>query len=118
MKVLIVDDEAFARRTLRRLLSTREVEVFEAQEGGEGLLQYEKLRPEVILVDIMMNKGLGGEWLIQRLLETFPGCNIIVCSGKPQSELLKYQLMGVRACLSKPIKCDELWNEIDKIGIM
>ena len=56
VRVLIVDDSAFVRRTLRTLLlSSREIEVVgTAVDGNEGLRQVEALEPDVITLDLEM----------------------------------------------------------------
>ena len=53
--VLIVDDNAFVRRALQKLL-TRElaVEVREAQNGKEAIDKAGELRPDLIVLDISM----------------------------------------------------------------
>lgn len=115
IKILIVDDELFARNTLKRLLYSDYTQLYEAEDGYEGLIQYDKIRPDIIIVDLLIKGGIGGEWLIEKLLSSYKKPNIIVCSGKPQSELLKYKLMGAKACIHKPVKFNELWKIINDI---
>lgn len=116
MKILIVDDEIFARKTLSRMLLDRpNVEIIEADDCYDAYKYYEEYHPEIVISDILMKGGIGGEWLIEKLLNSDKRCNIIVCSGKPLSELLKYKLMGAKYCLHKPVKYDELWDCIDSI---
>ena len=114
MKILVVDDEVFARKTYRRILSNKDVEIVEASDAYSAYCKYEEERPDIVISDIMM-KGIGGDWLISKLLEKFPDANIIVCSGKPKIQLLKYRLIGAKAILSKPINYNNLWYEIDAI---
>ncbi len=53
--ILIVDDEATARRRLRRLLAGQEVEIVgESRDGLEALTAIRDLRPEIVLLDIQM----------------------------------------------------------------
>jgi two-component system LytT family response regulator len=70
MKAVIVDDERLARQELRRLLAAHpEVEIAgEAASGEEALAQIEKLRPEVLFLDIQM-PGMSGFDLLSRLNE-------------------------------------------------
>ena len=114
MKVLIVDDEIFARRTLERLLSEEEdVEIIEADDCYDAYTMYEEMNPDIVITDILMKGGIGGEWLIERILKLDPQAKIIVCSGRQKAEMLKYKLMGAKYCLQKPIKYQELWDSID-----
>lgn len=114
MKVLIVDDELFARRTLERILSD-DAEIIEAQDCYDAYTMYEAFHPDVVITDIMMKGGIGGDWLIDKLLQLDEQAKIIVCSGRQKTDLLKYKLMGAKYCIQKPIKYQELWDCIDAV---
>jgi DNA-binding LytR/AlgR family response regulator len=60
MRVLVVDDEAAARQRLIRLLADCDVDVVgEAADGLEALEMAERLKPEVVLLDIEMPEVSG-----------------------------------------------------------
>lgn len=63
IRALVVDDHARVRQLVRRLLeSSGEVEVVgEAGDGEQALLQVQRLKPDVLLLDIHMPRldGLG-----------------------------------------------------------
>ncbi len=115
MKILIVDDEIFALRTLERLLDRDDIEIIEANDCYDAFTMYEDLQPDIVITDILMKGGIGGEWLIEKILRYDSNANIIVCSGRQKTELLKYKLMGAKYCLQKPIKYQELWDCIDEL---
>ena len=69
----------------------------------------------MIFTDIMMKGGIGGDWLIDKLLQLDEHAKIIVCSGRQKTDLLKYKLMGAKYCIQKPIKYQELWDCIDAV---
>ena len=57
-KVLIVDDAAFMRITLKTMLEKNEFEVIgEAPNGLEGVKKYAELKPDVVTMDITMQCG-------------------------------------------------------------
>ena len=114
MRFLIIDDELFARTTLKRLLSSSDVEIFECSNAYDGYVKTEELHPDIVFCDICMN-GIGGDWMVEKILQNMPSTNVIVVSGKPKEELLKYKLIGAKAVITKPIKFNTLWNEIDAI---
>lgn len=61
-RVLIIDDDDDFRASTRALLESRGFEVFEASSGKEGLRRLSECRPDVILLDIMMeccSEGYG-----------------------------------------------------------
>ncbi len=73
MKVLIADDHALFREGVAALLSGyKDLEVVgEAADGSEAIQQVEKLRPDVVLLDIAM-PGLGGLEATLELKKLFP----------------------------------------------
>lgn len=60
-RVLIVDDEATSRDTLRAQLETDDIEVVVASSGREAFLRMPELVPDVILLDVMMPETDGYE---------------------------------------------------------
>jgi len=63
IRVMIVDDHAIVRKGIRALLATeRDIEVLgEASDGAEAIAQAQALRPDVILMDLVMPKIDGIE---------------------------------------------------------
>ncbi len=63
LRALIVDDEPIARRVLREdLQQLSDVEVLgEASDGKQALLQIEKLKPDVVFLDLQMPVMSGFE---------------------------------------------------------
>jgi two-component system, NarL family, response regulator LiaR len=82
IRVLIVDDHAVVREGLRAFLDLQDdVEVAgEAADGLEAVRQAEHLRPDVILMDLVMPGG-GGVEAMQRLRAVSPGCRVIVLTS-------------------------------------
>ena len=68
LKVLVVDDEADARRLLTEVLARRGAEVLTAASAGEALEMLQAWRPHVLLCDVGMPDGDGYE-LIRRVRE-------------------------------------------------
>ena len=59
-KILVVDDQAYVRRTLRMLLKQQpHWEVYEAENGRVAIRQVRELKPDVAVLDIVM-PGLDG----------------------------------------------------------
>jgi two-component system chemotaxis response regulator CheY len=66
-KVLVVDDEAFTRKTIRAVLrAVGRFVVTEADDGDAALIMAEKLKPDVVLCDITMPR-LGGLQFVELL---------------------------------------------------
>ncbi len=73
VRVLVVDDSAFVRRAVERMLaSTGDIElVGTAADGEEGLRKARELRPDVVTLDIKMPR-LGGLETLERLMAEQP----------------------------------------------
>lgn len=61
MKILIVDDDLINRTMLQRLLEKEGHPVFTADDGREGVDQYIKHQPDLVLMDLRMPKMNGHE---------------------------------------------------------
>ena len=93
--VLLVDDHAVVREGLRTFLALQEgIEVVgEASDGEEGVREAERLRPDVILMDLVMPK-LDGVGAMRRLRRTRPESRVIVLTSFADDERL---LPAIRA---------------------
>ncbi len=78
IRVLIVDDHAVVRAGLRLLLDSQpDIQVVgEAPDGREGLALAQKLRPNVVLMDIAM-PGMGGVEATQAIKKTCPQVQVL-----------------------------------------
>ena len=101
--VLVVDDSVPVRRTIRNLLnSIEDFEVCgEAENGREGILKAEELRPDLIILDLSMPvmNGLDAARILHRILPAVP---MILFSG--HGALLKEEeakCIGISALVSK-----------------
>ena len=59
-KVLVIDDDQDFRASVRSLLESRGYEVFEAVSGRDGVGQIKEHKPDVILLDVMMETSVEG----------------------------------------------------------
>jgi two-component system chemotaxis response regulator CheY len=83
-KVLIVDDSALSRRTLRRILEPAGYEVVEADDGMAALEVYFLEKPALVLLDLVM-KGMYGLDVLVKLREMDPKALVVVASADIQS---------------------------------
>jgi len=82
IRVLIADDHAIVRRGIRALLAEVEgIEVVgDARDGREAVEQDENLRPDVILMDLVM-PGVDGIEAIRRITARRPGARILALTS-------------------------------------
>ena len=110
-KILIADDEPKIRRGLHgqidRLNLAAEV-ICEAEDGEMALEAAEKLRPDILLVDINM-PFMNGLDFIAAIRRTRADAKIIVITGYEEFDYARRALeLNVHAYLLKPIEVDEL----------
>jgi CheY-like chemotaxis protein len=114
-KVLIVDDSAFARATLRKLLQQAGYEVCEAGGGLEALELMTECRPDLVTMDLLM-PGMEGEELLAHLLKLNPACPFVIISADIQTTTREALLAaGAAAFLNKPVREAELLALLEKL---
>lgn len=58
-RILVIDDESIARITIEALLTSEKYEMYFADNGDEGVTIASEIRPDIILLDVMM-PGMNG----------------------------------------------------------
>lgn len=102
-RILIVDDSAFMRFMLQKILTDAGFDVVgEGTDGSEGAELYQTLRPNVVTMDITMPilSGLEG---LNRILRIDPEARVIMISAMGQkSTVLKALQSGALGFIVKP----------------
>ncbi|MDP8930644.1 MAG: response regulator transcription factor [Actinomycetota bacterium] len=82
IRVLLADDHPVVRRGLRAFLETRDgIEVLgEAADGADAVTLAEAMRPDVILMDLVMPR-LDGVEAIRRIRERAPEARVVVLTS-------------------------------------
>jgi DNA-binding response OmpR family regulator len=106
-KILVIDDDSGLLTLLRLGLEREGFTVITAESGKEGLRQAYEVRPDVIVLDIMMPEMDG--WLTCQRLRSICDTPIIMLTAKTdQSDVLKGLSLGADDYLTKPCSFDEL----------
>ena len=107
-KVLIVDDSALTRRSLRQILETAGCEVLEAENGLEALERYFLDKPDVVMLDLVM-RGMYGLDVLHKLRELDADARIVVVSADIQSSSRELaEEAGAKAFVNKPFDKAEI----------
>ncbi len=111
MKVLIVEDDVALREVLRIMLG--DFEVIEADNGEDAVRIYEKERPDIVFMDIVLPKKDGIE-ATKEILKIDPNAKIVGITAfeSKGEEILK---AGAIALLEKPITKSKLFELIERI---
>ena len=107
-RILIVDDSGLARRRARSILEGAGFEVIEAEDGMSAIETYFVNKPDVVLLDLVMN-GMYGLEVLARLREMDPNARVIVVSADIQTS--SHELVaegGAAGFLVKPVDANEV----------
>ena len=112
-KILIVDDSALSRRTLRRILETGGYEVVEADDGMTALEVYFLEKPRLVLLDLVM-KGMYGLDVLVKLREMDPKAMVVVASADIQSSTrTMVDEAGALAFINKPFVSEQVLAAVE-----
>ena len=113
-KILVVDDSKTERHVLTTILEKNGYQVFTAESGAEALSKADELRPDLILMDVVM-PGTNGFQATRTISknEATKHIPIIICSSKGQETDRIWGLrQGAREYVVKPVKVAELLQKI------
>jgi len=110
-KILIVDDSLFMRMTLRNNL-IEEYEIVEADSGTEALEQFEKEKPDLILLDIVMPQGEEeGIRVLKEIMKNNPQACVVMITAVGQEAIIEEcKKLGAKDYIVKPFD-EKLVNE-------
>jgi DNA-binding NarL/FixJ family response regulator len=116
MKILIADDHALFRDSLRSLLEARGLAVVgEARNGREAVELAERLQPEVVLMDLSMPEmdGLAATRLISARL---PGVKVVVLTASDEdANLFEAIKSGAQGYLLKNLESGEFFALLEGV---
>lgn len=115
--VLITDDTAFMRMTLRNVIEKNGYTVVgEAGDGEEAIALYKELKPDMVTMDITMPK-MDGISAIKEIMKVDPNAKIIVCSAMGQKPMVIEALSaGAKDFLVKPFDAERVVESLRKIS--
>lgn len=115
--VLITDDTAFMRMTLRNVIEKNGYTVVgEAGDGEEAIALYKELKPDMVTMDITMPK-MDGISAIKEIMKVDPDAKIIVCSAMGQKPMVIEALSaGAKDFLVKPFDAERVVESLRKIS--
>ena len=114
MRLLIADDHALFRQSLRALVESRGIEVVgEAVDGKQAIELAARLRPDIVLMDLGMPE-LGGLEATRRLTATQPGVRVVVLTASTDDEdLFEALKAGAQGYLLKDLDADAFFKLLD-----
>jgi len=115
IKILMVDDEIFARDAMAKIISKKGFDVVVASTGEEGLKLFKEESPDVVFLDVML-PDLDGDNLYEYIKEIKSDAVVYFITG---SELIftpeNAKQQGAKGYLKKPVELNDLFNVLDEI---
>ncbi len=117
MRIVIADDHALFRDSLRSLLAARDLDVVgEAKNGREAIELAWKLKPDVILMDLMMPE-LDGLEATKRLAAELPDVKVIVLTASDdEANLFEAIKAGAKGYLLKDLEADRFFSLLEGVA--
>lgn len=107
-KILLIDDEETILRVLARSLKSDGYDVVTAQNGDEGISEFIKESPQIILTDIKM-PGMDGLEVLRRIKDIQPEAEVIIITGHGDIDSAIESLQhGASDFINKPVKDEAL----------
>lgn len=113
-RVLVIDDEAFVRGTLKGMLEALGYQVCLAGDGSEGLARYKSEGPfDLVILDMVMPQ-MGGRETMVALLTLEPGAKILLMSGYNPEHGLDPNASKAQGFLRKPFSMADLGRAVER----
>jgi two-component system chemotaxis response regulator CheY len=114
-RILVVDDANFMRMIVKDTLTPKGFEICgEAANGNEAVRQYERLKPDLVTMDITMKEKDGVD-AAREILTKDPNARIVMVTALGQEKMLLDCLsLGVKDFVVKPFEAQRIVSAVQK----
>lgn len=114
-KILIADDDYDITASMLAVLRSRGHDVITAGSGVEALEKFSEFKPEIVILDLMMEKFDSGVTVCKKIRETDSEVKIYLISaaGDGTTDIAETRDMGFNGALSKPVPPEELLKIVE-----
>jgi DNA-binding NtrC family response regulator len=116
LKLLAIDDDVHNLEIISVALKREGLEIITSQDAEQGFETFLRMRPNIVLLDLVMPK-LGGMEILERIVSVDPGVDVILITAhySPESAVEAIQ-KGASDYLTKPIEIDKLRSRIASLA--
>lgn len=116
MNVLIVDDAAFIRLSLKLILEKNGYKVVgEAEHGSEAIIKYHELKPDLVTMDVTMPE-MDGITALKAIKKMDPKARIVMISAMGQEGIVKDAVLsGAIGFIIKPFNEEQVVRGLSKL---
>jgi DNA-binding response OmpR family regulator len=118
-RVVITDDQPDIRKLVRMTLDIGDFEIHEASTGPAALELIARIRPKIVLMDIMMPGEIDGLEACRRIKKdpALAGTAVVMLTARGQQrDLIAGEAAGADGYLVKPFSPLELLGLVDKLS--
>jgi len=114
--VLIVDDAAFMRVSIKNMLTKNGFDVIgEAENGKIAIQKYQELSPDIVTMDITMPE-MDGLASLKKILEVDSSANVVMVSAMGQEGMVREAVQsGAKGFIVKPFKEDVILSALGNL---
>jgi len=114
-KILVVDDSAFMRKILRDILTELGyTDVTEAAFGEQALEEFDKKKPDVVLLDIIL-PDISGDKTLDKIMEKDPNAKVLMVTAVGQKPMMdECMKSGAKSYIIKPFDKEKIKVELKK----
>lgn len=114
-RILLVDDSSFMRNMIKRILNKNGFTIVgEANNGLDGVKKYKELHPDIVMMDVVMDKMTGVD-AVKEIKQYDPNAIVIMCTSMGQQCILQEALdNGARDFVIKPFHEGKLLDTINR----
>jgi PAS domain S-box-containing protein len=122
-RVLVMDDEEILRTVTSKLLKSAGYEVVCTSDGAEAIKVYKEAltsnkRFDVVVMDLTVSRGLGGDEAARRIFEIDQTARMIVASGYSNDPVMSnYREHHFSGVIHKPFSVDEFLRLIESVSV-
>lgn len=116
-KVLIVDDAAFMRVSIKNMLTKNGFDVVgEAENGKVAVAKFQELTPDIITMDITMPE-MDGLQALKQIVALDSKASVVMVSAMGQEAMVRDAVMsGAKGFIVKPFKEDAIIAAFSKLA--
>ena len=113
--ILVVDDAAFMRMRMSKILSTAGYAVLQAENGVDAIEQYRASRPDAVLMDITMPE-MDGITALKQIIALDPGARVAMVTALGHQQIvLEAVKSGAKDFLVKPCEGERVLAAVSKL---
>ncbi len=127
MRILVIDEEAFVREALQRVLADTSA-VTTASDTAQGLALLGESPADLVIIDVVL-PAVDGVAAIRQIRRDYPGIRVVAIAGSGNSGLSSYRpdaistnaylaaccAAGAHGTLAKPFETSELRALIERV---